>query len=263
LAVRLHPPDRDFRYAIGILYEAVGAADRALTLYDQGLGEERAKLSAGRFLIGMLRYRQDRWPDVIAVLSPLKDADDASLIRIVSERFTQKATWRQALLVLGEAYEKTNAYDRASEAYERLVKLQNGAEPWIVNRGLVGLANIHAQQGDVSEALRAAVMAVESCYTLPLSYKRQYAVATCRSVSGVVSHLIEGRPADFAAASRRLNQLFPRRAAAWYVEAQCDRLLCRPVDAAHVFEKARTLAGGNAATLIPPGEIVGVPGCTR
>jgi len=263
LLVHLQPPDKDLWYAMGMLYEAVGSPDRALTVYEHGLRAETSMLSAGRFLIGMLRYRQKKWPEVIVVFSPVKDVDDASLTRVVSERFPQKATWQQALLVLGEAYEKTNVRERACRVYEQVVMLKKGSEPWIVNRGLVALATIHAQQHDASAALRAAVMAAESCYHLPLSYKRQYSLATCRSIGALLSELVPSRSADVAAVSRRLTTLFPRRAAAWYVEAQSDLVLCRPNEAAHAFQEARTLSGANAATLIPPWEILGVPGCNR
>lgn len=234
-------------YASGQAYEKAGSPDQAEECYRRGLAaEEKTIWAAGRYYLGVLYFKEDRWLRVIETLEGLANRPLPPHIegRIGSE-LSRLADWPGGLVLLGYAYEHTGRTAEAKALYQRLLRAGAGSRGWQVNRTLVALAALEGREGAIPEAMQHFASALDLTFGYPASFREQYQADTWKQLLEVVGNRGNlGGAARLLLAATRTVEVMPSSPGAWLVLALAGAATCKDDVADDAYQGAVALDPG-------------------
>jgi tetratricopeptide (TPR) repeat protein len=231
-------------YSAGQAYEKAGGLDQAEHCYLRGVAaEEGTAWAVGRYYLGVLYFKQDRWPRVIETLEPLtRGPIEARIRNSGGDELSRLADWSGAFLLLGIAHEHSGRTDDAKNLYQRLLAAQVGSREWKVNRALVSLAALEGRDGANLEASQHFSRALDLTFSYPASFREEYQADTWRQLLEFVRIRVSAGDVDrLLPAARAVVDATPRSPGAWLILALAGTAACQDEVARDAYQRAEAL----------------------
>jgi tetratricopeptide (TPR) repeat protein len=237
-------------YATGRAYEEAGSLERAERCYLRGIEVEHERASAaGHYYLGVLYFRQGRWPQVVDTLEflarrPIPPGLDSEAVCGLCTR----ADWPAAVLLLADGYARSGRTADAIEVYQRFLRAAADSRQWQVNRALVSLAALEGRGGAIADAVQHFAGAIDLTFGYADSFRSQYQADTWRQLLDLVADAVAAGNADrLLPAATLATEHAPRSPGAWLLLALTGTLNCRDDDARQAFRRAAALDPGASA----------------